>query len=303
MADHERESCCRGVVASGRVPGGHVSLPGRCSLNQPSSYSLTAVCAHLRMKGNRSHWTRAVRKEVGPQRSAELSPGSASRSEHHSNPSPGLPGQRDMLIRLRFLPTLALSALWPIPASAQLVKLDQPTATLAEQFSFVRGARELSSGQVILVDWSENRVVIADFATNSVRRLMREGPGPQEFACRAGSCACEATPHCCTTTATIARISSHRMVDRCARSWPMSRVGAEFVALTRLVPSCTPSRRGRKDQRPCLMIPCASCAGILSSPESRRWSPWFKGRVIGRIALRPCNRVCPWLDLPRRTAG
>ncbi len=91
-----------------------------------------------------------------------------------------------MLIRLRFLPTLALSALWPIPASAQLVKLDQPTATLAEQFSFVRGARELSSGQVILVDWSENRVVIADFATNSVRRLMREGPGPQEVRLPSG---------------------------------------------------------------------------------------------------------------------
>ncbi len=92
-----------------------------------------------------------------------------------------------MPIRLTFpLALVALCASWPIHASAQLVKLDQPTATLAEEFSFVRGARELSSGHLIVADWAENRVVIADFATNSLRRLMREGPGPQEVRLPSG---------------------------------------------------------------------------------------------------------------------
>lgn len=71
-------------------------------------------------------------------------------------------------------------SLIPALATAQVVKLTQPTATLSESFAFVRGARELPNGQLIVADWIENRVVIADFTANSVRRLMREGAGPQE---------------------------------------------------------------------------------------------------------------------------
>lgn len=81
---------------------------------------------------------------------------------------------------------LVAVALLPVVASAQVVTLDKPTATLSEPFSFVRGARELSTGQLLVVDWIENRVVLADFAANSVRRLMREGPGPQEVRLPSG---------------------------------------------------------------------------------------------------------------------
>ncbi len=80
----------------------------------------------------------------------------------------------------------ALLAVTPALAAAQPVKLTQPDATLAEPFSFVRGVRELSTGQVIVADWIENRVVMADFASNTVRRLMREGPGPQEVRLPSG---------------------------------------------------------------------------------------------------------------------
>ena len=85
---------------------------------------------------------------------------------------------------MRFLAALLL--LTPAVATAQVAKLTQPDATLAEPFSFVRGVRELSNGRLIVVDWIENRVVIADLVANNVRRLMREGPGPQEVRLPSG---------------------------------------------------------------------------------------------------------------------
>lgn len=81
---------------------------------------------------------------------------------------------------------VALLVTAPSTAAAQVVKLDQPTATLSETFSFVRGARELSTGQLLVADWIENRVVLADSVANSVRRVMREGPGPQVLDAAAG---------------------------------------------------------------------------------------------------------------------
>ncbi len=74
---------------------------------------------------------------------------------------------------------LMLSAMLT-PAYAQVIRLDRPDALLDEPFSFVRGVRELSDGRLLVADWIENRVVIADFATQDVRQVMREGPGPQE---------------------------------------------------------------------------------------------------------------------------
>jgi hypothetical protein len=67
-----------------------------------------------------------------------------------------------------------------VPARAQRVRLDRPDAVLAEPFSFVRGVRELSNGRIIISDWIENRVVVADYGAPGVRQVMREGPGPQE---------------------------------------------------------------------------------------------------------------------------
>lgn len=82
--------------------------------------------------------------------------------------------------------TLAVVLLAPSVARAQVVRLDQPAATLSGPFSFVRGVRELSNGRLLIVDWIENRLVIADLATNSVRQVMREGPGPQELRLPSG---------------------------------------------------------------------------------------------------------------------
>ena len=78
-----------------------------------------------------------------------------------------------MLLRMKPACALVAVALLPAVASAQVVTLDKPTATLSETFSFVRGARELSTGQLLVADWIENRVGLTDFVANSVRRRMR----------------------------------------------------------------------------------------------------------------------------------
>lgn len=70
--------------------------------------------------------------------------------------------------------------------AAPLVRLDRPDATLAEEFSLVRGVRELSDGRLIIADWIEDRVVVADLATGAVRQVIRAGPGPQEARLPAG---------------------------------------------------------------------------------------------------------------------
>ena len=79
-----------------------------------------------------------------------------------------------------------ISTLLPVVAAGQVVRLDRPAAVLDEPFSFVRGVRELSNGRLIIVDWIENRVVLADLSTNTARLLMREGPGPQEVRLPSG---------------------------------------------------------------------------------------------------------------------
>ncbi len=66
------------------------------------------------------------------------------------------------------------------PLPAQTLRLDTPDATLDESFSLVRGVRELADGRVLIADWIENRVVLADLRSGSVRLLLREGSGPQE---------------------------------------------------------------------------------------------------------------------------
>lgn len=72
------------------------------------------------------------------------------------------------------------------PVRAQVVVLDRPQATLSEPFSYVRGARELSNGALLAVDWIENRLVLADFATDRSRDVMREGRGPRELRLPSG---------------------------------------------------------------------------------------------------------------------
>lgn len=71
-------------------------------------------------------------------------------------------------------------------ASAQVVRLDRPDAVLDEPFSLVRGVRELSDGRLLIADWIENRVVVADLARGTVREALREGRGPQEVRLPSG---------------------------------------------------------------------------------------------------------------------
>jgi hypothetical protein len=91
------------------------------------------------------------------------------------------------------LPPLAISALAialpavspavvarPAAAPAAVV-LDRPERTLSEPFSFVRGVRELSNGKLLIADWIENRVVLADFGADACAEVITEGPGPQEL--------------------------------------------------------------------------------------------------------------------------
>ena len=65
-------------------------------------------------------------------------------------------------------------------AMAQPVRLVTPNATLAEEFAAVRGVRELSDGRVLVSDYLDQRVVLADFARGSVTVRVSEGGGPGE---------------------------------------------------------------------------------------------------------------------------
>ncbi len=82
---------------------------------------------------------------------------------------------------MRPLPILSALGVLASSATAQVVSLGPPSAVLSEDFSFIRGVRELSSGKLLIADWVENRVVLADFTANTVTQVMREGPGPNEL--------------------------------------------------------------------------------------------------------------------------
>lgn len=58
------------------------------------------------------------------------------------------------------------------------VALGAPEAVLAEEFSSLRGVRELSTGQLIVADWIEERIYLVDLdaGTSSVRVTVGEGP-------------------------------------------------------------------------------------------------------------------------------
>ena len=59
--------------------------------------------------------------------------------------------------------------------------LRPPTAFLAAEFSSLHSVRELADGRVLLSDPRERRIVVADFASNNVEQLGRNGDGPGEY--------------------------------------------------------------------------------------------------------------------------
>jgi hypothetical protein len=67
----------------------------------------------------------------------------------------------------------------PTTAAAQIVSLSVPAATLEMPFSFVRGVRELSDGRLLIADYIENRVVLANLVSGTVQDVLTDGAGPR----------------------------------------------------------------------------------------------------------------------------
>ncbi len=64
---------------------------------------------------------------------------------------------------------------------APIVDIVTPDATIADEFSRLRGFRELSDGRVVVTDWIEQRVAVVDFSDGEVRQLGSVGGGPREY--------------------------------------------------------------------------------------------------------------------------
>jgi hypothetical protein len=65
-------------------------------------------------------------------------------------------------------------------SEAQVVRLATPNATLAEEFSAIRGARELADGRLLVSDYLDQRVVLVDLGRGSVVVRVSKGGGPNE---------------------------------------------------------------------------------------------------------------------------
>lgn len=75
----------------------------------------------------------------------------------------------------------AASAAGAAPAAAaQLVRLAAPSATLAEEFSSIRGIRELADGRLLVSDYLDERVVLVDLDHGTVVVRVGRGGGPRE---------------------------------------------------------------------------------------------------------------------------
>jgi len=72
------------------------------------------------------------------------------------------------------------SLLGVAPARSQVVRLPAPNATLPEEFSAIRGVRELPDGRLLVSDYIDQRVVLVDFAHGSVTLKVSKGGGPGE---------------------------------------------------------------------------------------------------------------------------
>ncbi|HZI27352.1 MAG TPA: hypothetical protein VFD64_04305 [Gemmatimonadaceae bacterium] len=81
------------------------------------------------------------------------------------------------------LRSLVIALLLPALVSAQSTRrsLPAPTGQLNVEFSDLTSVRELADGRVLLFDRKEERLVVADFTTGSVKDVARKGQGPTEF--------------------------------------------------------------------------------------------------------------------------
>lgn len=68
----------------------------------------------------------------------------------------------------------------PFQAPARVIRLTTPDTRLNEEFSAVRGVRELPDGRVLVSDYRDQRVVVVDFDRRTVTRSVGRGSGPLE---------------------------------------------------------------------------------------------------------------------------
>lgn len=61
------------------------------------------------------------------------------------------------------------------------VRLGPPTATLAHEFTQLRGVRELPDGRLLVSDRLEPALYVVDLKTGRATRIGREGSGPEEY--------------------------------------------------------------------------------------------------------------------------
>ena len=80
----------------------------------------------------------------------------------------------------RCILTAAALAAAASSAEAQVVRLTTPDATLAEEFSSIRGIRELADGRLLVSDYLDERVVLVDLGRGSVAARVTRGGGPRE---------------------------------------------------------------------------------------------------------------------------
>lgn len=84
------------------------------------------------------------------------------------------------------LTSLILVASLARPAAAQepsrpVVALPDPSATLDAEFTLVGSVRELADGRVLVLDQSEQKLFVADWARGTVVLVGRQGSGPGEY--------------------------------------------------------------------------------------------------------------------------
>jgi hypothetical protein len=70
---------------------------------------------------------------------------------------------------------------WPLQDSTVLVPLGRADGVLPREFSQIRGVRELRDGRVLVTDWVDEVLLVADLRSGTVRQIGRKGSGPKEY--------------------------------------------------------------------------------------------------------------------------
>jgi hypothetical protein len=82
--------------------------------------------------------------------------------------------------------TLLVLLLPQAPVAPREVRLSTPDRVLAEEFTQIRGVRELRDGRVLVSDRLDKGLGVGDFRTNTFQRIGRTGSGPAEYRLPSG---------------------------------------------------------------------------------------------------------------------